>query len=36
MQLVKQCDEELNNIEEKVNKIVTDNGSLEKFEAKEE
>ncbi len=32
MKLVKECDSELKNIEEKVNKIVTENGSLEDFE----
>ncbi len=32
MQLVKECDEQLKNIEEKVNKIVTENGTLEDFE----
>lgn len=35
MKLVKQCDDELKNIEEKVNKIVLENGNLEDFEAKE-
>lgn len=35
MKLVKQCDSELKNIEEKVNKIVTENGTLEDFEIKE-
>ncbi len=35
MKLVKQCDDELKNIEEKVNKIVTENGSIEDFESKE-
>ncbi len=32
MKLVKECDEQLKNIEEKVNKIVTENGTLEDFE----
>ena len=32
MKLVKQCDEKLKNVEEKVNKIVTENGNLEEFE----
>ena len=32
MTLVKECDEKLKNVEEKVNKIVTENGSLENFE----
>lgn len=35
MKLVKECDVELKNIETKVNKIVTENGSLEDFEAEE-
>lgn len=35
MKLVKECDEELNSIEEKVNKIVSENGKLEDFEVKE-
>ncbi len=35
MKLVKQCDDELKNIEEKVNKIVTENGNIEDFESKE-
>lgn len=35
MKLVKECDEELKNIEEKVNKIVSENGELEDFEVKE-
>ena len=33
MKLVKECDAELKNIETKVNKIVTENGTLEDFEA---
>ncbi len=32
MKLVKECDDELKQIEEKVNKIVTEDGSLEVFE----
>ena len=32
MNLVKECDEKLKNVEEKVNKIVLENGSLENFE----
>lgn len=32
MKLVKACDEELKQIEEKVNKIVAEDGSLEDFE----
>ena len=35
MKLVKECDDELKNIEEKVNKIVNENGELEDFEVKE-
>ena len=31
MKLVKECDEKLKNAEEQVNKIVTENGSLEDF-----
>lgn len=31
MKLVKECDEKLKNVEEQVNKIVTENGSLEEF-----
>ncbi len=34
MQMVKECDEELKNIETQVNKIVTENG-LENFEIEE-
>ena len=36
MKLVKQCDEELKQIEEKVNKIVAEDGSLEEFKDLEE
>lgn len=32
MKLVKECDDELKNVEEKVNKIVAENGELEDFE----
>ena len=32
MKLVKECDEKLKNVEQQVNKIVTENGSLEDFE----
>ena len=32
MKLVKECDDKLKNAEEKVNKIVTENGNLEDFE----
>ena len=35
MKLVKECDSELKNIEEKVNKIVSENGELEDFEVQE-
>ena len=35
MKLVKECDDELKNIEEEVNKIVNENGELEDFEVKE-
>ena len=35
MKLVKECDDEIKNIEEKVNKIVNENGELEDFEVKE-
>ncbi len=31
MKLVKECDDELKTIEEKVNKIVSENGELEDF-----
>lgn len=31
MKLVKECDEELKQIEEKVNKIVAEDGALEEF-----
>ena len=32
MKLVKECDEKLKNVEEQINKIVTENGTLEDFE----
>lgn len=32
MTLVKECDEKLKSVEEQVNKIVTENGTLENFE----
>ncbi len=35
MQLVKECDSKLKNIEETVNKIVAENGELEDFEVPE-
>ena len=35
MKLVKECDEQLKQIEEKVNKIVTTDGSLEDFKGLE-
>ena len=35
MKLVKECDEKLKNIEEQVNKIVTENGTLENFSIEE-
>lgn len=35
MKLVKECDEQLKNIEEKVNKIVLENGELEDFNLEE-
>ncbi len=31
MKLVKECDEELKNVEEKVNKIVLEDGSITEF-----
>ena len=31
MKLVKECDKKLKNVEEKVSKIVSENGSLEDF-----
>lgn len=35
MKLVKDCDEELKSVEEKVNKIVLENGTLEDFKLEE-
>lgn len=35
MKLVKECDEELKVVEEKVNKIVLENGTLEEFKLEE-
>lgn len=35
MTLVKECDSELKKVEEKVNKIVAENGELQDFEVKE-
>ena len=35
MKLVKDCDEQLKNIEEQVNKIVLENGNLEDFKLEE-
>ena len=32
MKLVKECDEKLKSVEEQVNKIVTENGTLDDFE----
>ena len=32
MTLVKECDEKLKNVEEQVNKIVTESGTLEEFD----
>lgn len=36
MKLVNECDERLKNIEEQINKIVNEDGSLEIFEAEED
>lgn len=36
MKLVSECDERLKTIEEQVNKIVNENGSLEEFKTDEE
>ena len=36
MKLVKECDKELKEIEEKVNKIVAEDGSLQEFKDMEE
>lgn len=35
MKLVKECDKELNNIEEQVSKIVLENGEIKDFEIEE-
>ena len=35
MKLVKECDSELKSIEKKVNKILTENGTLEEFKIDE-
>ncbi len=35
MKLIKECDTELKNIEEQVNKIVNENNEIEDFEIKE-
>ena len=35
MTLVKECDEELKNIEEKISKITLEDGSLEDFEVED-
>ena len=35
MKLIKECDTELKNIEEQVNKIVSENNEIEDFEIKE-
>jgi len=34
MKLIKECDDELKSVEEKVNKVVLENGDLEDFEVK--
>ena len=34
MKLVKECDKKLKSVEEKVSKIVTENGELEDFDVK--
>ncbi len=36
MKLAKKCDERLKSAEEQINKILTDDGRLEKFEIEEE
>ena len=36
MRLVKECDEQLKNIEEQVNKIIKENGEIEDFSIEEE
>lgn len=35
MQLVKECDDKLKNIEESVNKIIKDDGTIEDFSVEE-
>ena len=35
MKLIKECDDELKNVEEKVNKIVLENNETKEFEVKE-
>ena len=35
MKLVKECDEKLKNVEEKVSKILTENGTLEDFKVED-
>lgn len=35
MKLIKECDEELKNVEEKVNKIVSENNEIKDFEVEE-
>ncbi len=35
MKLIKECDEELKNVEEKVNKIVLENNEIKEFEVEE-
>ena len=35
MKLIKECDDELKNVEEKVNKIVSENNEIENFEINE-
>lgn len=36
MKLIKECDTELNDVKEKVNKIVSENGQLQDFKVEEE
>ena len=36
MKLIKECDESLKKAEEKISKIVTENGSLKEFEVTEQ
>lgn len=35
MKLVSECDEQLKNVEEKINKIVSENGEIKNFELEE-